>query len=110
MRHGKKVHHTPPPATAKKSQTEPAKRGGYSLWYDGRLVRRFLRPARNLLTILLEFEGRGWPARMPNPLPPADGIEAKEQLHDALKKLNRGQRMLHFGGDGTGLGVTWRPI
>jgi hypothetical protein len=53
---------------------------------------------------------QGWPARIDNPLPYEAGIDAVERLHDAIKHLNRSLRrsLLHFGGDGKGLGVFWR--
>ena len=73
------------------------------------VVKRFRQPAVNQILILTVFEEDGWPARIDDPLPPDLQLEAKDRLHDAIKRLNRGQLvpLIRFRGDGTGTGLQW---
>jgi hypothetical protein len=96
---------SPPPKKTLPNWAEIQK----TLWYDGRRVKWYRRPAKNKIALLRAFEAAAWQRRIADPLPPEDGIESKARLHDTIKKLNRGQRILHFGGDGTGAGVVWMP-
>lgn len=82
----------------------------HELWYRGTLVKRLSRRAGLQAAICRAFEQKGWPPRIDDPLPLADGIEPKQRLHDAIKLLNRGQQIIHFGGDGAGRGVVWRAV
>lgn len=80
----------------------------HELWFRGKLVKRLSRRAKSQAPICRAFEACGWPIRINDPLPLDDGIEPRQRLHDAIKLLNRGQRLIHFGGDDTGKGVVWR--
>jgi hypothetical protein len=46
-----------------------------------------------------------------DPLPEEDGILPRERLWQTIKQLNRTIKppLIHFGGDGTGTRVCWRP-
>ena len=77
------------------------------LWFRGRLVKRIRRRADNMVALLQAFQTKHWPGRSSDPLPDVPGINSKERLHNLIKKLNRGQRLIHFGGDGTGTAVLW---
>jgi hypothetical protein len=82
---------------------------GRELWAGGRLVKRFTRPAPLLELLLAAFQELGWPRVLDDPLPGTDGMDPKERLHDAVKRLNACQRPLvvRFRGDGTGQRVRW---
>jgi hypothetical protein len=73
------------------------------------LIRRFKRRAPHQELILSAFEQAGWPRRINNPLPSASAWLYDEQLHDAIKRLNRHQMvpLLTFHGNGSGHGVRW---
>lgn len=73
------------------------------------LVKRFTQPAKNQERILTVFQEDGWPWRIDDPLPGDAGIDARERLHSAVKRLNyQTHRLIRFAGDGTGEGVIWR--
>jgi hypothetical protein len=55
-------------------------------------VKCFRRVAPNRETVLATFEEEGWPARIDDPLPCANGCEPRECLHDTINGLNRGLR------------------
>lgn len=76
------------------------------------VVKRFRQPAQNQELILAVFEEDGWPERIDDPLPPDPVRDAKERLHDVIKKLNRAQDvpLIRFRGDGTGTGVLWELL
>jgi hypothetical protein len=82
------------------------------LRWNGCLVKHFREPAPNQETILAAFEEEGWPCRIDDPLPPADGIDPKRRLHDAVKRLNLNQAhpLLRFRTDGHGRGVRWEVV
>jgi hypothetical protein len=73
------------------------------------VVKRLQRPAPNLELILAAFQELGWPERIDNPLG-GSYRRAPEHLRDAIKKLNRGQDILRFHGDGTGRGIRWEAV
>ena len=81
------------------------------LCWQGCVVKHFRVPAANQEAILAALEEEGWPDYIDDPLPPADDLDPKARLHDAIKGLNRHQvqPLLQFRGDGTGRGVLWRP-
>ena len=76
------------------------------------LVKQYRHPAPNQELILGVFQEEGWPERIDDPLSPILDLEPKQRLHQAINGLNRHQRnrLLHFGGDGTGTGILWQSI
>lgn len=82
----------------------------HELRVSGKLVKHFRWPAANQETILAAFDEEGWPARIDDPLPPLPEQDSKRRLHDAIKCLNKNQQhqLIHFHGDGTGEGITWK--
>jgi hypothetical protein len=76
------------------------------------VVKRFNQPAPDQEAIFASFEEEGWPRHMDDPLPPREGQDAKERLHGAIKRLNRGQkpRLIRFMGDGQGTGIRWEVV
>ena len=74
------------------------------------LVRRYRRHAPHQERILDAFQQSGWPACIHNPL--SNRCSYDEQLHDAIKRLNRhqDQQVLCFKGDGSGKGVLWEQV
>jgi hypothetical protein len=79
------------------------------LQWRGKLVKRFTTPAINQELLLDEFEKRGWVRRIENPLSDAINDLSKEQLAQAVRRLNGCQRepRIRFTRDGTGHGVRW---
>jgi hypothetical protein len=73
------------------------------------VVKEFRRPAPHQELVLASFEELHWNPRIDDPIPPERGMNAKERLHDAIKKLNQSQLnpLIRFHGDGTGRGVCW---
>src|SRR5205807_601151 len=55
----------------------------------GVLVKKFRRPAANQELILAVFQEEGWPAKIDDPLPNGDGVDAAERLHFTISRLNR---------------------
>jgi hypothetical protein len=96
----------PPNGTPNPPVFDTARR---ELRVGNRLIKRFKQPALSQETILAAFEEEGWPYRILNPLPPKPNQDSKQRLHDAIIRLNRGQkhRLLRFKGDGTGEGIFW---
>jgi hypothetical protein len=83
-----------------------------TLFFDGQIVKRLQRPARNQATILDAFQEEGWPSSIYDPLPPIAGITSKRRLHNAINKLNSGILipLVHFYGNGDGLAVCWQCV
>jgi hypothetical protein len=81
----------------------------HELRWGAKLVKRFRVPALNQELILAAFEEEGWPPHLDDPLPSSGDTDAKQRLHDTIKRLNRHQvhRLLHFRGDGNGTGILW---
>ena len=79
------------------------------LGYRGQVVRRIMRPnqARNIVRILDEFQKKGWPLRVDDPLP--NGPDP-ERLRKTIGTLNTGLDEIVFHADGTGQGIEWRPL
>src|SRR5689334_21261561 len=72
------------------------------------VVKRFRQPAKNQIAILAAFQEDGWPARVDSPLSGSTEVQAKDRLHEAVKKLNRQTNVLiRFLSDGIGEGVIW---
>jgi hypothetical protein len=79
------------------------------LWMGHVLVKSFRVPAENQEAILTAFQEDGWPSRIDDPLPQAPKIDPKRRLHSTIQCLNRNRKaaLLHFHGDGRGIGVRW---
>jgi hypothetical protein len=81
----------------------------HTLFWRGRPVKHFRCEAPNQEAVLASFEASGWPRCVAVALPPADGVNAKRQLHDTVKHLNRNVRpALRFGQEGSGSRVRWQ--
>ena len=82
------------------------------LWLGVHLVKRFRLPSVNQERILAAFEEQGWPPSIDDPLPGDPELNSRTRLHTTLQSLNRrqSQRLLHFGGDGTGQRVLWDHV
>ena len=82
------------------------------LTLDDRVVKRFQEPAYIQDLILAAFQEEGWPPVIDDPLPPADGIDAKERLSAAIERLNKNQKDAHmiFRGNGRGTGIRWERL
>lgn len=76
------------------------------------VIKQFKRPAGNQELILAAFEEEGWPPRIDDPLPPSNGIDPKQRLHDTIQRLNQHQLQsrIRFRGDGMGRGVRWEFV
>jgi hypothetical protein len=82
------------------------------LRFQGFVVKRFTKHAKNQELVLLAFEEQGWAQLILDPLPPKAGVHSKPRLRDTLTKLNRTQiaKVLRFHGDGSGRGVFWEAV
>jgi hypothetical protein len=82
-----------------------------NLWWAGRVVKYFARPARNQMRVLDAFEEDGWPWRLDNPLAPTADGDHSPRLHDAVIRLNRQVAApgLRFRVAGRGQAVLWEP-
>jgi hypothetical protein len=76
---------------------------------DGRVLKRFRRPAPNLELVLAAFEEEGWPRHLDDPLPPEHGIDPQARLRDTVRRLNACQEphKIRFESDGLGSGIRW---
>ena len=79
------------------------------LWYAGRTVKKFKRPALNQEAILGEFQRKRWKQRVPNPLPRVERMNRKVRLRDTVKSLNLRHevRAVQFHSTDCGHFVTW---
>jgi hypothetical protein len=77
------------------------------LWWKGECIRRYRHDAASQCRVLDAFEENDWARRINDPLPRQGRGSIKVQLHDAIKRLNAGQKRLLFRGDGSGRGVRW---
>jgi hypothetical protein len=74
----------------------------------GVLVKRFRQPAKNQLSVLESFQELGWPAYIDNPLTGGGNVDARDRLHDTIRRLNNHVgRVILFMSDGLGQGITW---
>ena len=75
-----------------------------TLWFQGRLVKRFRNDAALQRCVLDALQATAWTGCPDNPLPACNGINRKRQLKHTIKDLNRGQhpRCIRFRGDGRG--------
>jgi hypothetical protein len=74
------------------------------------IVKRYRVPAVNQTLILSAFQEEDWPPTILDPLPPSPGIEAKNRLHNTIRRLNDCQQrhVIIFFGNGEGNTVCWR--
>ena len=82
-----------------------------TLFFNGRVVKRFARPAPNIEAIFEAFEQQNWAQRIKNPLSSVRGRDQKRHLHETIQNINRrlDHRLLVFRGDGKGRGILWQP-
>jgi len=82
------------------------------LKFRGRIALQVHRPAPNLRAVLDALEAGNWAAVTHVTLPADGDSNSKSRLHNAINALNRLQRvpMIHFAGDGSGMGVEWHPV
>jgi hypothetical protein len=78
------------------------------LSYRGFVIKEYRGRPGNQEKVLAVFQEEGWPPRVDDPLPPAEGVDATAHLRDTLRRLNRSQRraLLWFEADGRG-GILW---
>ncbi len=76
----------------------------------GVVVKRLDCRAIDQIPLLSEFQKEGWRKRIDDPLPPADGQDARQRLKYAIHALNTGQHTIQFHGDGTGRGIRWQFV
>jgi hypothetical protein len=72
------------------------------LWFGKRKVRRVARLKSNIALILDTFEQQGWPSHIENPL-----SRGAVQLHDSIRSLNTGLKVVRFHADGAAAGIRW---
>lgn len=64
------------------------------LWFCKKLVKRFLRPAKNQWLLLDACQEECWPAHILDPLPPSKkGPDHSIRLRQAIRSLNRGHKI-----------------
>jgi hypothetical protein len=82
-----------------------------TLFFNGRVVKRFARPAPNVEAIFDAVEQQNWAQRIKNPFPTVRSRDRKRHLHETIQNINRrlDHRLLVFRGDGTGRGILWQP-
>jgi hypothetical protein len=86
--------------------------GARRLYLGSTLVKHFRQDAPAQTTILSAFQEEGWPARVANPLADQGDRGSAERAHDAVNRLNRGQkvRRLRFRIEGGGEQVCWELL
>lgn len=84
----------------------------HEMWFGGRMIKRFVRPAPAQELILSVFQEEGWPSGIDDPLPAKSCQDPKRRLHYTVQNLNRGQKpqRLHFFINGNGQIVRWQPV
>jgi len=94
-----------------KSPSHPEWRGRI-LWFRGRALKRFGRPAPDVELILEALQEQNWIPFIDDPLPPKPGRDPKHRLHRAIQNFNGrlDLPLLRLRGDGTGTRVGWLPV
>lgn len=77
------------------------------LRYRGEVIREVKPAAKNLRTILDEFERDGWPSEIYDPFPIDD---ASDRRRRAVATLNEGLRRVRFLSTGDGRKIGWQPV
>jgi hypothetical protein len=85
---------------------------GRVLWFRGRAVKRFGRPAPDVELILSALQEQNWVRFIDDPLPPKTERDPKDRLHRAIQNFNGRIHLplLKLRGDGTGTRVGWLPV
>jgi len=80
-----------------------------SLFFDGKPIKkiRSVTVAKNLVRILDDFEEKGWPDRIDDPL---SSSKDQQRLHEAIRRLNGKLSAIRFHADGTGTGIVWEEL
>jgi hypothetical protein len=83
-----------------------------ALYWRNLLVKEFRQAAANQRLLLTVWQELHWPARMDDPLPPSEGIDSRDRLHDAVRRLNdnRVPHLLRFHCVDCGQGVAWEAL
>ena len=89
------------PVAPDKRETPAWNAGMCELSFRGEVIRSIRPLAKNPITILSAFEEEEWPRRILSPLSP------KDNLHEAIRTLNKGLDSIEFKADGTCEGVVW---
>ncbi len=80
------------------------------LYVGTEVIKELKKISPNQEPIWCAFEEEEWPPRIDDPIPPKTGIVAKRRLHQTIWSLNNGldnDKVIRFGGDGTGEGLKW---
>jgi hypothetical protein len=88
---------------------------GEALWFQGRLVKRFIKPAQNQRTALAAFQRLGWRHRIINPFRNGHSnidraIDACKQTAESLNDDHLTPNVIRFGHAGNGDYMTWRVL
>ncbi len=87
-------------------------RAARTLWFQGKVVKQFTGRAGNQMALLDWLERAAWPRYLEEALSafPAGYNNRKRALHDAIKRLNRDQKVIRFHGYAEGHGISWEIV
>jgi len=79
------------------------------LWLGDILIKRLEKPCPLQELILDAFQEEHWRAAIDDPLSPRAGLDSKQRLRDAIRRLNCCQinKLLRFRSNGKGTGIRW---
>jgi hypothetical protein len=83
------------------------------LSWNGILIKRYTKPAKNQTLILDSFQELHWVHRVDDPLPGVQELVPKKRLSDTVEALNDmhiNANLIRFRMDGTGEGVRWELV
>jgi hypothetical protein len=86
--------------------------GDRRLLWRGQEIRRLRRDTAAQHAILQGFQWAAWAGNIVNPIPPSPGVHPQEQLHEAIRGLNKGMKpgTIRFHMDGKGTGPCWEAL
>ncbi|HWB13204.1 MAG TPA: hypothetical protein VG826_28520 [Pirellulales bacterium] len=82
----------------------------WELLLDDELVLRLIASATSQAVVLADFERRGWPRRIPNPIQARNKRQSGQQLRDAVHGLNQKQDRIRFRTGGRGAFVEFEVV
>jgi hypothetical protein len=82
----------------------------WELLLDDELVLRLIASATSQAVVLADFERRGWPRRIPNPIQARNKRQSGQQLRDAVHGLNQKQERIRFRTGGRGAFVEFEVV